>query len=254
MDTSNLALQINPDAVLVLGDNQYEKGQLDNYTKYFDASWGRLRSKMHPVPGNHEYLTRGAAGYFDYFDGSGQSTGQAGERGKGYYSFDLGAWHLIAINSNCGPIGGCGYGSEEEMWLRADLAAHSTMCSLMYMHHPLWSSDVREFELTELQPLYRDFYDHGGELVLTGHSHYYERFAPQDADRNPDPLGGIREIIVGTGGRNTYGFGPIRPNSEVRGGNTFGVMKLTLHPTSFDWQFVPIAGETFTDSGSQTCH
>lgn len=255
MATSDLARSLNPAAVLVLGDTQYEKGQYDNFRKFFDPSWGRLKPLIHPAVGNHEYLTKGASGYFDYFDGVGSATGPAGDRDKGYYSFNVGSWHLIALNSNCSQVGGCGVGSPQETWLRADLAAHPSECSLMFMHHPLFSSDPREFELKQLQPLWQAFYDFGGELVLVGHSHHYERFAPQDPNGKADPSRGIREIVVGTGGRNVYGFGTIiRPNSEVRNGTTFGVLKLTLNTRSFDWQFVPIPGETFTDSGSQACH
>jgi hypothetical protein len=206
------------------------------------------------VVGNHEYLTPGAAGYFDFFNGPGAATGPAGERGKGYYSFDVGAWHLVALNSNCTRVGGCWAGSPQEQWLRADLAAHPSACSLMFMHHPLWSSDARELRLVALRPLIQTFYDAGGELLLVGHSHFYERFALQDPEGNVDPVRGIREIIVGTGGRNVSGFGPIWENSEVRNGRTFGVLKLTLHPAGYDWEFVPVPGEAFTDSGSQTCH
>ena len=254
MATSDLLLSLNPDAVLALGDIQYEKGAYTDFLAAWATSWGRLGNKVHPAVGNHEYLTSGASGYFDFFDGPDASTGPAGERGKGYYSFDLGAWHLIALNSNCAKVDGCWRGSAQEQWLRADLAAHPTACSLIFLHHPLWSSDSREFRLVELRPLVQAFYEAGGELMLVGHSHFYERFAPQDADGLADPARGVREIIVGTGGRNVYGFGPLWENSEVRDGRTFGVLKLTLKPTSYDWEFVPISGEAFTDSGTQTCH
>ena len=254
MDTSDLVLGLNPDAVLALGDTQYEQGAYADFLASWAASWGRLGDRIHPVVGNHEYLTPGAAGYFDFFNGPGAATGPAGERGKGYYSFDVGAWHLVALNSNCTRVGGCWAGSPQEQWLRADLAAHPSACSLMFMHHPLWSSDARELRLVALRPLIQTFYDAGGELLLVGHSHFYERFALQDPEGNVDPVRGLREIIVGTGGRNVSGFGPIWENSEVRNGRTFGVLKLTLHPAGYDWEFVPVPGEAFTDSGSQTCH
>lgn len=254
METSDLLLALNPDAVLALGDLQYERGTYADFLAGWAPSWGRLGSKVHPTVGNHEYLTSGASGYFDFFNGPDTPTGPAGERGKGYYSFDLGAWHLVALNSNCVKVGGCARGSAQEQWLRADLAANPTACSLIFMHHPLWSSDPREFKLVELRPLVQAFYEAGGELMLVGHSHFYERFVPQDADGQADPDRGVREIIVGTGGRNVYGVGIIWENSEVRDGRTFGVLKLTLKPTSFDWEFVPISGDTFTDSGTQTCH
>jgi hypothetical protein len=254
LETSDLLLQIDPAVVLALGDAQYENGGYEDFLASFDPSWGRLKAKIRPAVGNHEYLTSRAAGYFDYFNGVGTPTGPAGDRDKGYYSYDLGAWHLIAINSNCSKVGGCGAGSPQEQWLRADLAAHPTTCSLMYMHHPLWSSDTRDFDTGELRPLLQAFYEYGGDLLLTGHSHFYERYAPSRPDQAVDPDRGFREMVVGTGGRNVYGFGRVEPNSEVRNGSSFGVLKLSLNPASYDWEFVPIAGQTFTDSGRQACH
>jgi hypothetical protein len=241
MDTAALLGDLNPDAILALGDTQYERGAYSDFLASWDPAWGRFKDKIYPVVGNHEYLTPDAAGYFDYFNGPEVPTGRAGDRGKGYYSFDLGAWHIVALNSNCERIGGCFAGSPQEQWLRADLAAHATSCSLMFMHHPL-------------RPLVQAFYEAGGELMLVGHSHFYERFMPQDPEGFADPVRGVREIIVGTGGRNVYGFGPIWENSEVRGARTFGVLKVSLHPTSYEWQFVPLPGESFTDSGAQDCH
>jgi hypothetical protein len=254
MDTAALLADLGPDAILALGDTQYERGAYSDFVTSWDPAWGRFKDKVYPVPGNHEYLTADAAGYFDYFNGLGILTGRAGERGKGYYSFDLGAWHLVGLNSNCDKVDGCRAGSPQEQWLRADLAAHPAACSIMFMHHPLWSSDSREFRITALRPLVQAFYEAGGELILVGHSHFYERFAPQDPEGFADPARGVREIIVGTGGRNVYGFGPIWENSEVRGGRTFGVLMLTLNPTSYQWQFVAVPGESFTDSGRQDCH
>jgi hypothetical protein len=254
LETSEVLLKIDPAVVLALGDLQYERGAYADFLQSFDPSWGRLKERIRPVVGNHEYSTRGASGYFDYFDGVGALAGQAGDRDKGYYSYALGRWHLFAVNSNCARVGGCGPGSRQEQWLRAELAAHPTACSLMYMHHPFWSSDAREFSLGELRPLLQAFYDLGGDVVLAGHSHFYERYAPSAPDQSVDPARGFRQFIVGTGGRNVYGFGPIQRNSEVRNGSTFGVLRLTLNPTSYDWEFVPIAGQSFTDSGTQPCH
>jgi hypothetical protein len=253
-DVAALIGRLDPTAILTLGDTQYEKGTLPEFAAFFDRAFGALKGRIKPVVGNHEYLTKSASGYFDYFNGIGQYTGPAGDRDKGYYTYQLGSWRLYALNSNCAQAGGCGVGSPQERWLRADLATHPSSCSLMYMHHPLWSSDRREFELTELLPLYQAFYEAGGELSLVGHSHYYERFAPQTPSGQLDAARGIREIIVGTGGRNVYGFGPIRDNSEVRDGKTFGALRLTLNATSYDWAFVPIDGQSFSDAGSQPCH
>jgi hypothetical protein len=266
MATSDLLLRLAPQAVLALGDTQYEVGQLGDFTRFYNPSWGRLKSITYPVVGNHEYgdsdpATCGyACGYFDYFDGVGSTTGRAGQRGEGFYAFDIGAWRLYAMNSNCNRTGApsCAVGSPQEAWLRSDLAAHPTQCALMFLHHPLFTSDTRNFDdpkfQAALRPLWQAFYDAGGDVVLTGHSHFYERFAPQNPFEQADPARGIRQFIVGTGGRNTYEFGAIEPTSEVRIGRTFGVLKLTLHPASYDWSFVTIPAGTVADSGSQPCH
>ncbi len=253
--TSDLLLSLNPDLVLAFGDTQYESGTLNDFKHSFDPTWGRLKAKLRPAPGNHEYLTSGASGYFDYFNGVGQASGPAGDRSKGYYSYDVGNWHVIAANSNCGNVGGCEVGSAQYTWLQNDLAQDSHPCSLIYMHHPLSSSDTRNFDTNPAyQPLLQLFYDDGGELMLVGHSHFYERFARMDANKNADGNYGFREIVVGTGGRNVYGFGSIRPLSEVRNGASFGVIKLTLAPDQYTWEFVPVAGSSFTDTGAEACH
>jgi chitodextrinase len=213
-----------------------------------------LKSITHPTVGNHEYGTSDASGYWDYFDGVGARTGIAGERGKGWYSYDVGTWHLVVLNTNCGAAGGCDAGSPQESWLKADLAAHRTLCTIVYAHHPRWTSDTRDFDNPSLSTFYQDMYDAGVELYLVGHSHFYERMAPAKPDETIDRSRGVREIIVGTGGRNVYGFGSIEPISEVRNDTTFGVLSLTLHPGSYDWRFVPVVGETFRDSGSDTCY
>jgi hypothetical protein len=254
-----------PAAVLALGDVQYENGEYDNFLNFYDPSWGRLKAITHPAVGNHEYGTSDAGGcgfacgYFDYFNGVGQTFGRAGTRNEGFYAFEVGAWRLYAVNANCNrSVPGCGPGSAQLRWLQADLAAHPKACSLMYMHQPLFTSDTRNFDdptfRSKLRPLWQAFYDHGGDVVLTGHSHFYERYKPQDPQERPDPARGIRQFIVGTGGRNVYDVGKVEPTSEVRGVRTFGVIRLTLHASSYDWQFVPTPGETFTDAGSQACH
>jgi chitodextrinase len=252
MDTSSLILGIAPDAVLPLGDVQYEQGALSDFNSFYAPSWGRVKSITHPAVGNHEYGTSGASGYWDYYNGVGALTGIAGERSKGWYSYDVGNWHLVALNTNCGNVGGCGVGSPEEKWLKGDLAGHA--CTIVYAHHPRWTSDTRDFDKPEIAPLIQDMYDAGVELYLVGHSHFYERMAPATPSETVDRAAGVRQIIAGTGGRNVYGFGTVEPISEVRNGNTFGVLKLTLHPSSYDWQFVPIPGQSFTDTGSDTCH
>jgi hypothetical protein len=233
--------------VLTLGDNAYESGSASEYANCYDPTWGQFKSRTHPAPGNHEYNTSGATGYYGYFGSA------AGSPSKGYYSYDLGSWHVIVLNSNCSAIGGCGAGSAQEQWLRADLAAHPTACTLAYWHHPLFSSGTHGNN-TSVKPLYQALYDGNADLVLVGHDHDYERFGPQDASGNSDPNRGIREIVVGTGGRGHYAVSTIKANSEVRNNDTFGVLKLVLDPTSYSWEFLPVAGKTFTDSGTTKCH
>ena len=229
----------------MLGDAQYPDGTLAEFQESFDPTWGRFKSVMYPSVGNHEYHTPGAAGYFDYFGPA------AGPRDKGYYSFDIGAWHLIALNSNCPEIGGCEEGSAQEQWLRADLAGSSASCTLAYWHHPLFSSGAHGSN-PRMAAIWQTLYDHGVDVVLSGHDHNYQRFAPQTADGVADAQG-PREFVVGTGGRSLYPTGPPIANQEAQGQDTFGVLKLTLHTTSYEWQFVPETGGTFGDMGSATC-
>lgn len=242
MDTSNLIAALNPAAVLLLGDNQYEKGALADWQQFYDPSWGRFKNITFPSVGNHEYLTPGAAGYFDYFNGIGANTGRAGDRGKGYYAYNVGTWRLYSINSNCTPAGGCGVNSPQYNWLKADLAANPKKCTIAYFHHPVFASGSLKHSGTV--PLLQLFYDAGGELVLNGHEHFYERFAPQDPSGKLDTARGFRQIIVGTGGRNFTGFNTVATNSEVRNNKTYGVLKLTLHPSSYDLQFINIPSQT----------
>jgi chitodextrinase len=244
--TSDVAFTSNPSAILVLGDNQYEEGLYPKFQTSYDPSWGRVRTITHPVPGNHEYRNSIAFGYYTYFGAA------AGDPTKGYYSYDVGAWHVIALNSECLQIGGCGHGSPEETWLMADLAAHTNSCTLAYWHEARFSSGTNG-SYPDYDAFWQDLYAAGVDLVLNGHDHDYERFAPQDSFGQADPLG-IREFVVGTGGRNLTVMGPPLPNSEVSQSTTFGVLQLTLHPTGYDWSFLPEAGGTFTDAGSASCH
>ncbi len=245
--TADLLTQTRPMVVLTLGDLQYEDGDLLKFKDSYDRTWGRFKSITRPALGNHEYVTRGARGYFAYFGPT------AGDPQKGYYSYEVGTWHLIALNSNCTFVGGCGAGSPQERWLRTDLAAHTGSCILAYWHHPRFSSGWHSNN-----PTYRAFwqalYHAGADLVLVGHDHDYERFAPQDPDGTPDPARGIRQFVVGTGGRSAYSFRTIQANSEVRQAGTFGILVLTLHPHAYTWKFIPEAGKTFTDNGQANCH
>jgi hypothetical protein len=255
MATSDLLLRDRVVAVLPLGDNQYEDGTLAKYRAWYAPSWGRLKRITRPVPGNHEYVRSGdsldASGYFRYFGAA------AGDPAKGYYSYDIGSWHLIALNSQCGALDGCRAGSRQERWLRRDLAEHPARCTLAYWHEPRFSSGPHGQEPV-YDDFWRDLYAAGVDVVLNGHNHVYERFAPQDPDAQLDPVRGIREFVVGTGGKNhyspDYAFGTVQPNSEVRDAQTFGVLELTLHDGGYDWRFVPTAGGTFTDAGTGYCH
>jgi len=159
----------------------------------------------------------------------------------------------VVLNSNCGAVGGCAAGQPQETWLRADLAANPRSCTLAYWHHPRYSSGEHGNQ-TSMTPLYQTLYDGGADVALTGHDHTYERFAPQDASGVLDQQRGVRQFVVGSGGKNHYSFSTPQPNSEVRNSDTFGVLKLTLHASSYDWQFVPEPGRTFTDSGTGSCH
>ena len=235
--------------VITLGDNAYSNGTATEYTNCYGPSWGRHLARTRPSPGNHEYNTLNATGYYGYF-GSAE-----GDPTKGYYSYDLGAWHIIVLNSNssCTTIG-CAAGSAQDTWLRADLAAHSNVCTLAYWHHPRFNSGASHGNNTAVANFWDALYLYGADVILNGHEHVYERFAPQTPSAVADPTTGIRQFTVGTGGVSHYTFGTIQPNSEVRNATAYGVLKLTLHATSYDWQFVPVAGATFTDSGTGSCH
>jgi methionine-rich copper-binding protein CopC len=235
--------------VFTTGDNAYESGTASEFENCYDPTWGQFKAKTRPTIGNHEYYeTADASGYFEYFGTA------AGDPGKGYYSYDLGSWHMISLNSNCKFVagGGCAAGSEQEQWLRKDLAAHSNECTLAYWHHPRFSSKLSSGGNSSMKPFWEALYAAKADVVLNGHLHNYERFAPQTpTGAEDDPARGIREFVVGTGGYSLNTFQPTQhaPNSEKQYAGSYGVLKLTLHPTSYDWQFVAEDGTT-PDSGS----
>jgi hypothetical protein len=233
--------------VAAIGDLAYPDGSKENFACY-DKTWGRVKSRTRPAPGNHEFHSKGATFYFEYFGSA------AGDPKDGFYSYDLGSWHIISLNSECVEVGGCNAGSREEKWLRADLASHSNACTLAYFHKPLFSSGGKHGNDLELKPFFQALYDANADVILNGHDHDYERFAPQDPDGKPDPARGIREFVVGTGGKNHRPFGRPEAASEVRDDTAFGVLKLTLKPKGYDWEFIPEEGKAFTDSGSGSCH
>ena len=240
-------LEQTPGTVMAVGDLAYPDGTKENFACY-DKTWGRVKSRTRPAPGNHEFHSAGAAYYFDYFGAS------AGDPKLGYYSYELGTWHIIVLNSECEAVGGCNAGSSQEKWLRADLAAHPAACMLAYFHKPLFSSGGAHGDDPEIKPMWQALYDANADVVVSGHDHDYERFAPQTPDAAADAKRGIREFVVGTGGKNHRPFGAPHANSEVRDATAFGILKLTLRAGAYDWQFIPEPGKTFTDSGSGTCH
>jgi len=232
--TAKLIEQI-PGTVFAAGDLAYENGSAEDFKNCYDPAWGRFKDRTKPALGNHEYVDRTALGYFQYWGA------QAGPPSKGYYSYDLGDWHIVV---------------PQEMWLKEDLAKHPNACVLAYGHHALFSSGVfrRHAVHPELKQLWEDLYAAHADLVLAGHEHSYERFAPQDPEGKADPANGIREIVAGTGGRSHDLLGFATPNSEAREWDTFGVLKLTLSPGKYTWEFIPEEGKSFHDSGSGVCH
>lgn len=233
--TANLIDSINPAGVLTLGDNAYQDGSLSQYNSFYRPNWGRQDAKVYPSPGNHEFQTANAQGYRDYF---------AARVPALYYSYDLGAWHVVSLASSAGVSPGAG--GAEETWLKADLAAHPSQCILAYWHEARFASGTTHGNNTAWGAVWNDLYAAGADLILNGHEHNYERFARQNPSGVADP-NGIREIISGTGGIGHYPIGTAKANSEIRNATTFGVLKLTLHAASYDWQFVPVAGSTFTE-------
>lgn len=239
-----------PGTVITLGDHAYPDGTLAQMQNCYGSNWGIHKTRTRPAVGNHEYHTAGAAGYFTYF-GNAASPLQSGCKShcKGYYSYNLGAWHIVVLNSSINHAAG----SPQEKWLRNDLAQkRKVSCVLAYWHHPRFSSGEHS-NTSHVAPLWRALYDYGADVVLNGHDHLYERFAPQNALGKLDSAHGIRQFIVGTGGASLYAYSSIKPNSQVRNNRTWGVLKLTLHPGGYDWKFLPVSGQTFTDSGSARC-
>ena len=237
-------LETIPGIVFTLGDNVYPSGTLAEFNAYYDPTWGRHKARTLPSVGNHDYDAPGASGYFNYFGTA------AGDPSKGYYSYDVGDWHIVVLNTQCAEVGGCGVSSPQGQWLQADLTANPRVCTLAYFHHPLFSST---FTSTYAQDFWTMLYNAEADVILNGHRHNYERFAPQNPNGGAEPSRGIREFVVGTGGTSFSPFNTIAPNSEVRNTGTAGVLKLTLNSTSYDWEFIPVAGKTFTDTGSANC-
>jgi alkaline phosphatase len=242
-----------PGTVFTLGDNAYHDGTAWQYSHCYDPTWGKYKKRTRPTVGNHDYRTAGAEPYFDYFGW------RAGNPGKGYYSYDKGSWHIVALNSNCDKVGGCGRLSAQGHWLRNDLADHPARCTLAYFHHPLFVSTGSA--TPEVRPFWKILYRHNADVILSGHAHYYERFAPQSPDGTRNRDRGIREFVAGTGGQKPLDpmRSPRAPNSQVDsekapGKTAYGVLRLNLYAGGYAWKFRPVEGETFTDSGTEECH
>ena len=226
--------------LLVLGDLAYMQGTMANFRDCYDPSWGRQMDRTKPVPGNHEYETAGASSYFQYFGG------RAGRQGEGYYAYTAGPWRIIALNSELPKTPG----TAQNQWLRDELENNRFPCTLAYFHRPLFSSGPNGNQL-DMRDLWRVLDEFGVDVILAGHDHTYERFAPQDIDGRPK-ANGIRQFVVGTGGAHLYAPGPPKPNSE-RLASVFGILQMTLSATSYQWDFVSV-DNTFRDTGSGVCH
>ena len=261
-----------PVTVFNLGDNAYPDGTASQFRDCYDPTWGgshlekrtdlaltvvnpAIYELTRPAVGNHEYHTAGASAYFDYFGA------KAGDPTTGYYSYDVGSWHVVVLNSNCAEVGGCGKLSPQGKWLRADLAKHPAACTAASFHHPLYTSSTAD--TTIVRPFWDMLYKDGADVILSGHAHYYERFLPQRPNGTLDPFYGLQEFVVGTGGaaptnpmrfpRATNSFIDSEKDNEP-GKTAYGVLELDLYAGSYAWEFLPIEGETFTDSGTGPCH
>jgi hypothetical protein len=254
-DVASSIAASHPDIFVPLGDIQYQTGLYRDFLNFYDKSFGQFRAITRPVVGNHEYESSlSAAGYFDYFNGLGIADGPAGNRQGGYYSFNLGSWHIITLNSNCYVVS-CAVGSPQAQWLIRDLQENAgAACTMAMWHHPRYTSGYDSVHGNRFKDLYQILYDHQVDILLAGHSHNYERFDLQDNAGRVDP-NGIRQFVVGTGGKDFTDIGTIMGNSQARQNTTFGFLKLTLSEKSYDWEFVPISGRTFTDFGyNHPCH
>lgn len=240
--TATLLEHFPSSTVFTTGDNVYPVGTRDTYSQCYEPSWGKVKARTRPSPGNHDYA-QGTNSYFSYFGEN------AGKKGEGYYSYDLGGWHIVMLDSEC--INGCNTTSSQYMWLKNDLETAQASCTMAMWHHPVFSSGMHG-NSERAHDLWNLLYNYGAEVVVNGHDHYYERFAPQNKAGQADSQG-IREFIVGTGGKDLYAVTSIQPNSEIRNAETFGVMKFDLKPGSYTWEFIPIEGSTFTDKGEGSC-
>lgn len=236
-----------PGTVLTLGDTTDGDGSAAEIAGCYGPTWGRHLARTRPSPGNHDYETPGAGGYFGYFGAA------AGDPAQGWYSYDLGGWHVVVLNSNCAAVSGCGVDSTQGRWLADDLDAASARCTLAYWHHPRFTAG-QDGDTLRMAALWAMLHAAGAEVVLSGHTHAYERYAPLDAAGEPDSARGIRQIVAGTGGNTLHPIHEPRAHAEVWDDETHGVVRLELHDGWYAWGFVPVPGEAFTDAGTGACH
>lgn len=249
--TARIVTEYPEAAIATLGDNAYPDGASEDFQECYDPTWGQFKDRTRPAAGNHDHETEDAQGYWDYFGGRG------GPFDRYYYSYDLGSWHVVVLNSDCWRVDGCESDDPQAEWLRSDLQRHESFCTLAMWHRPPFSSGrYGDAEDTgRVRPLWQILNEEGADVLLTGHEHSYERFAPMDADGERDDARGVRLFVVGTGGGNLRQFAndPLA-TTEARQDHTWGVLKLDLKPRSYTWEFLPVEGSTFSDSGTGTCH
>jgi len=232
--------------VFTAGDNVYPSGSAGEFRDCYGPTWGRFLDRTNPAPGNHDHNTGELAGYHAYFGWA------AAPNGTSWYSYDLGAWHVIVLDSSCDAVGGCRADSDQGRWLAADLAASTARCTLAIWHHPRWSSGEHGNDAAVV-PFWRALYDAGADVVVNGHDHDYERFAPQDPNGREDQARGLREFVVGTGGAALRGFPSTAANSIVRSSLAHGIIRFDLHAAGYEWRFISTTGES-SDAGSGSCH
>jgi acid phosphatase type 7 len=248
--TARLLAEHPTATIAALGDLAYQHGTPEEFRRCFGPSWGRFRNRIRPAAGNHDHATENAGGYLEYFGV------RAGPPGLYRYSYDLGAWHVVVLDSDCWRVGGCDLDAEQARWMRADLRAHRRRCTLAYWHRPPFSSGRYgdRKDTARVRPLWQIAAEEGVDVVLTGHEHSYERFTPMDATGAVDRDAGVRLFVVGTGGGNLRRYrNPRLPATEVRNDDTHGVLRLALRPDGYDWRFLPVRGARFTDRGSGDC-
>jgi hypothetical protein len=245
IETTALVKSLLPvDDLIVQGDLAYESGTAEEFRDCYDPTWGQFRSFTHPAPGNHEYNSPGAAPYYAYWGD------RAGPAGAGYYSYELGSWHIVSLNTEVDTTGA----GQQAAWLRADLAAHPNPCTLAFWHRPRWSNDSLYGDDPSLDPMFQILYGAGVDVLLQGHVHAYERWSEMAPDGTSQPGRGVRTFVVGTGGAESFAVDALKPGEEVSQGNVFGVVRMNLTASGYSWEFLPTAGSTFTDSGATACH